>query len=33
MDDGRLQYLDTESTEFTRGTHVQLRDERLIEKR
>ncbi len=32
MDDGRLQYLDTESTEFTRGTLVRLRDERLIEK-
>ena len=33
MDDGRLQYLDTESTEFARGTLVRLRDERLIEKR
>ncbi|HUQ25035.1 MAG TPA: hypothetical protein VM140_05140 [Burkholderiales bacterium] len=32
MDDGRRQYIDTESTEFTRGTRVRLTDERLIEK-
>lgn len=32
MDDGRLQYIDTDSTEFTRGTRVRLTDERLIEK-
>jgi hypothetical protein len=32
MDDGRLQYIDTESTEFTRGTRVRLTDERLIER-
>ena len=33
MDDGRRQYIDTDSTEFTRGTRVRLTDERLIEKR
>jgi hypothetical protein len=32
MNDGRLRYLDTESTEFPRGTRVRLRDERVIEK-
>ena len=32
MDSGRIQYIDTESTEFTRGTRVRLTDERLIEK-
>ena len=32
MDDGRRQYIDTESTEFARGTRVRLTDERLIEK-
>jgi hypothetical protein len=32
MDDGRRQYLDTESSEFTRGTRVRLTDARLIEK-
>ena len=32
MDDGRLQYIDTDSTEFTRGTRVRLTEERLIEK-
>lgn len=32
MDDGRLQYLDTDSTEFTRGTRVRLTEQRLIEK-
>ena len=32
MDDGRLQYIDTESAEFTRGTRVRLTDERLIER-
>jgi len=32
MDNGRVQYLDTDSTEFTRGTRVRLTDERLIEK-
>ncbi len=32
MDDGRMQYIDTESTDFTRGQRVRLTDERLIEK-
>lgn len=32
MDDGKRQYIDTDSTEFTRGTRVRLTDERLIEK-
>jgi len=32
MDDGRRQYLDTDSGEFTRGTRVRLTDARLIEK-
>jgi hypothetical protein len=32
MDDGRLQYIDTDSTEFMRGTRVRLTDQRLIEK-
>jgi hypothetical protein len=32
MDDGRMQYLDTENAELTRGTRVRLTDERLIEK-
>lgn len=32
MDDGRRQYLDTDSSEFTRGTRVRLTDARLIEK-
>ena len=32
MDDGRRQYIDTDSGEFTRGTRVRLTDARLIEK-
>lgn len=32
MDNGRLQYIDTDSSELTRGTRVRLTDERLIEK-
>jgi hypothetical protein len=32
MDDGRHQYIDTASSEFTRGTRVRLTDARLIEK-
>ena len=32
MDDGRRQYLDTDSSEFTRGTRVRLTDARLIER-
>jgi hypothetical protein len=32
MDDGKRQYIDTDSTEFTRGSRVRLTDERLIEK-
>lgn len=32
MDNGRRQYVDTESSEFTRGTRVRLTEERLIEK-
>jgi hypothetical protein len=32
MDDGRRQYIDTESGDFTRGTRVRLTDGRLIEK-
>ena len=32
MDDGRIQYIDTGDTGFTRGTRVRLTDERLIEK-
>jgi hypothetical protein len=30
MDDGRIQYLDTDTLEFAPGTRVQLTDERLI---
>jgi hypothetical protein len=33
MDDGRLQYLDTDRGEVARGMRVRLTDERLIEKR
>jgi hypothetical protein len=33
MDDGRTQYLDTDSTGFAPGTRVQLTDERLIRAR
>ena len=32
MDSGQVQYIDTDATEFTRGTRVRLTDERLIEK-
>ena len=32
MDDGRRQYIDTDSSEFTRGTRVRLTDARLIER-
>jgi hypothetical protein len=32
MDDGRIQYIDTDSSELTRGTRVRLTDARLIEK-
>jgi hypothetical protein len=32
MDDGRRQYIDTDSSELTRGTRVRLTDARLIEK-
>ena len=32
MDDGRRTYLDTDSSEFTRGTRVRLTDARLIER-
>jgi hypothetical protein len=32
MSDGRIQYLDTGSSEFAPGTRVRLTDERLIEK-
>ena len=32
MDDGRRQYIDTDSGEFQRGMRVRLTDERLIEK-
>ena len=32
MDNGQVQYIDTDSTQFTRGTRVRLTDERLIEK-
>jgi len=33
MDDGRIQYLDTDATEFKPGTRIQLTDERLIRAR
>jgi hypothetical protein len=33
MDDGRIQYLDTDATQFAPGTRVQLTDERLIQAR
>ena len=33
MDDGRIQYLDTDATGFAPGTRVKLTDERLIEAR
>jgi hypothetical protein len=33
MDNGRTQYLDTDSTEFRTGDRIRLTDERLIEKR
>ena len=32
MDDGRHQYIDTDSSEFVRGTRVRLTDARVIEK-
>lgn len=32
MDDGRIQYLDTDSADFPQGTRVRLTDGRLIEK-
>jgi len=33
MDDGRTQYLDTDSTDFKAGDRIRLTDERLIEAR
>ena len=33
MDDGRVQYLDTDATGFQPGTRIQLTDERLIQAR
>jgi hypothetical protein len=33
MDDGRRQFIDTDSADFQVGTRVRLTDERLIEKR
>jgi hypothetical protein len=33
MDNGRTQYLDTSSAEFSAGDRIRLTDERLIEKR
>ena len=32
MDDGRIQYVDTLSREFTKGTRVQLSEDKLIRK-
>jgi hypothetical protein len=32
MDDGRIQYVDTPSREFTKGTRVQLTEDKLIRK-
>ena len=32
MDDGRTQYLDTDTTEFHPGERIRLTDERLIQK-
>jgi hypothetical protein len=32
MDDGRIQYVDTDKADFTPGTRVRLTDARLIEK-
>jgi hypothetical protein len=32
MDDGRIQYVDTSSREFTKGTRVQLTEDKLIRK-
>ena len=32
MDNGKIQYVDTPSREFTRGSRVQLTEDRLIKK-
>lgn len=32
MDDGRIQYVDTSSRELTKGTRVQLTEDKLIRK-
>jgi hypothetical protein len=32
MDNGRIQYVDTSSREFTKGTRVQLTEDKLIRK-
>jgi hypothetical protein len=32
MDDGRTQYIDTPSADFTQGTRVQLTEDRLLRK-
>jgi hypothetical protein len=32
MDDGKIQYVDTSSREFTKGTRVQLTEDKLIKK-
>lgn len=32
MDNGKIQYVDTTSREFTRGSRVQLTEDRLIKK-
>jgi hypothetical protein len=32
MDNGRVQYVDTPSRDFTRGTRVQLTEDRLIKR-
>jgi hypothetical protein len=32
MDDGRIQYVDTSSRELTKGTRVQLTEDKLIKK-
>ncbi len=32
MDDGKVQYVDTESREFSRGSRIQLTEDRLIRR-
>jgi hypothetical protein len=32
MDDGRIQYVDTSSREFSKGTRIQLTEDKLIRK-